>query len=87
MCSSIILIKGGIKTEATKVLDAKGLACPLPIVKTKKAIGELETGQVEVHTTDKGAKNDLTAWAKSGGHELLKHEEENGVLKFWIKKG
>jgi len=74
--------------ESTKQLDAKGLACPMPIVKTKKAIGELETGQVlEVHTTDKGSKNDLTAWAKSGGHEILKDEEENGVFKFWIKKG
>lgn len=74
--------------EVTKVLDAKGLACPMPIVKTKKAINELEAGQVlEIHTTDKGAKNDLTAWSKSGGHELLKHEEQNGVLKFWIKKG
>ncbi|WP_394235890.1 sulfurtransferase TusA family protein [Niallia oryzisoli] len=74
--------------EATKVLDATGLACPMPIVKTKKAISELESGQVlEVHTTDKGAKNDLSAWAKSGGHELLKHAEENNVLKFWIKKG
>ncbi|MFJ5716788.1 sulfurtransferase TusA family protein [Neobacillus sp. NPDC093127] len=74
--------------ESTKVLDAKGLACPMPIVKTKKAIGDLEPGQIlEVHTTDKGAKNDLTAWSKSGGHELLKYEEENGVLKFWIQKG
>ncbi|MEH7012841.1 sulfurtransferase TusA family protein [Neobacillus niacini] len=71
-----------------KVLDAKGLACPMPIVKTKKAMNELEVGHVlEIHTTDKGAKNDLSAWAKSGGHELLKHEEENSVLKFWIKKG
>lgn len=74
--------------NSNKVLDAKGLACPMPIVKTKKAIGEIESGQVlEVHTTDKGAKNDLTAWAKSSGHELLKDTEENGVLKFWIKKG
>ncbi|WHY75135.1 sulfurtransferase TusA family protein [Neobacillus sp. WH10] len=74
--------------ESTKLLDAKGLACPMPIVRTKKAIGELETGQVlEVHTTDKGSKNDLTAWANSGGHEILKGEEENGVFKFWIKKG
>lgn len=74
--------------NSNKVLDAKGLACPMPIVKTKKAIGEIESGQVlEVHTTDKGAKNDLTAWAKSSGHEMLKDSEENGVLKFWIKKG
>lgn len=74
--------------KADKVLDAKGLACPMPIVKTKKAINELEAGQVlEIHTTDKGAKMDLTAWAKSGGHEMLDHQEENDVLKFWIKKG
>ncbi|WP_322552279.1 sulfurtransferase TusA family protein [Priestia megaterium] len=73
--------------ESTKVLDAKGLACPMPIVKTKKAMNELEAGQVlEIQATDKGAKNDLAAWAKSGGHELL-HTEEGDVFKFWIKKG
>ncbi len=81
-------ILGGIEMEANKVLDAKGLACPMPIVKTKKAMNELESGQVlEIHATDKGAKNDLASWAKSGGHELIKHEEEDTVLKFWIKKG
>ncbi|MBM7602750.1 TusA-related sulfurtransferase [Metabacillus crassostreae] len=70
-----------------KVLDAKGLACPMPIVKTNNAMKELEAGQIlEIHVTDKGAKNDLTAWAKTGGHEFLKHEEEDHVLKFWIKK-
>ncbi|WP_409254192.1 sulfurtransferase TusA family protein [Bacillus sp. SCS-153A] len=74
--------------ESTKVLDAKGLACPMPIVKTKKAMNELQSGEIlEIHATDKGAKSDLTAWAKSGGHELVKHEEENDVFKFWIKKG
>ncbi|MGG3560860.1 sulfurtransferase TusA family protein [Neobacillus rhizosphaerae] len=74
--------------NADKILDAKGLACPMPIVKTKKAINELTSGQVlEIHTTDKGAKNDLSAWAKSGGHELLNFEEDQDVLKFWIKKG
>ena len=74
--------------EAIKVLDAKGLACPMPIVKTKKAINDLASGEIlEIHATDKGAKNDLAAWAKSGGHEVMKHEEENDVLKFQIKKG
>lgn len=73
--------------DAVKVLDAKGMACPMPIVKTKKAMGEINSGEVlEVHATDKGAKSDLTAWAKSGGHELLKDTEEDDVLKFWIKK-
>ncbi|GAE36126.1 sulfurtransferase TusA family protein [Halalkalibacter akibai] len=74
--------------NSNKVLDAKGLACPMPIVRTKKAMTELESGQIlEIHATDKGAKNDLAAWAKSGGHELLTDTEEDGVLKFWIKKG
>jgi tRNA 2-thiouridine synthesizing protein A len=71
-----------------KLLDAQGLACPMPIVKTKKAMNDMESGQVlEIHATDKGAKADLAAWSKSGGHELLESTEENGVLKFWIKKG
>lgn len=74
--------------NSDKILDAKGLACPMPIVKTKKALTELESGQVlEIHATDKGAKNDLAAWAKSTGNELLKSEEENEVFKFWVKKG
>lgn len=73
--------------NSDKVLDAKGLACPMPIVRTKKTIDDLQSGQVlEVHATDKGAKNDLTAWAKSTGHELLSDAEENGIYKFWIKK-
>ncbi|APH03610.1 sulfurtransferase TusA family protein [Bacillus weihaiensis] len=74
--------------NSNKLLDAKGLACPMPIVKTKKAMTDLEPGQVlEIHATDKGAKSDLTAWAKSVGHELIKHEVENDVFKFWIQKG
>ncbi|MGM9988937.1 MAG: sulfurtransferase TusA family protein [Bacillaceae bacterium] len=74
--------------EIKKVLDAKGLACPMPIVRTKKAMNELQTGEIlEIEATDKGSKSDLQAWANSVGHELVKHEEENGVLKFWIKKG
>jgi TusA-related sulfurtransferase len=74
--------------EAAKILDAKGMACPMPIVKTKKAMEEISSGEVlEIHATDQGAKSDLTAWAKSGGHELLENKEEDGVFKFWIKKG
>ncbi|WP_445509679.1 sulfurtransferase TusA family protein [Rossellomorea marisflavi] len=74
--------------ESVKVLDAKGLACPMPIVRTKKEMNTIESGEVlEIHATDKGAKSDLTAWAKSGGHELVKHEEDGDVLKFWNKKG
>ncbi|MFE4813799.1 sulfurtransferase TusA family protein [Peribacillus simplex] len=74
--------------NSDKVLDAKGLACPMPIVKTRKAMNDLQTGQVlEIHVTDKGAKADLTAWSRSGGHELVETAEENDILKFWIRKG
>lgn len=74
--------------NADKVLDAKGLACPMPIVKTRKEMKEMDSGQVlQILATDKGAKADLTAWAKSGGHEMMDSQIEGEVLKFWIKKG
>ncbi|GAB2317874.1 sulfurtransferase TusA family protein [Alkalibacterium sp. s-m-22] len=71
-----------------KVLDAKGLACPMPIVKTRKEIKSMNTGEIlEVQATDKGALKDFQAWAKSSGHELLDTNETNDVLTFHIKKG
>lgn len=73
--------------NADKVLDAKGLACPMPIVKTRKEMKDMDSGQVlEIQATDKGASADLTAWAKSGGHDLLEQQVDGDVLKFWIKK-
>lgn len=74
--------------QANQTLDAKGLSCPMPVVKAKKAIDELQSGQIlQIDATDKGAKSDLAAWAKSSGNELLEEAEEDDVLKFWIKKG
>ena len=71
----------------TKSLDAKGLACPMPIVRTKKAMDTINSGEVlEVFVTDKGALNDFAAWAKSGGHTILEQKEEAGVLSFYIQK-
>ena len=71
----------------TKTVDAKGLACPMPIVRTKKAMDTLQTGDVlEVFVTDKGALNDFTAWAASGGHTIVEQKEEAGVLSFYIQK-
>ncbi|MDM5153552.1 sulfurtransferase TusA family protein [Bacillus sp. DX1.1] len=73
--------------DAKQVLDTKGLACPMPIVRTKKAMDALQSGEIlEVHSTDKGAIKDIPAWAQAGGHEVLQHIEEAGVLTFWIKK-
>ncbi|GIP34912.1 sulfurtransferase TusA family protein [Paenibacillus sp. J2TS4] len=73
--------------EANVVVDTKGMACPMPIVKAKKALDSLEPGQImEVLSTDKGSLNDFQAWVKQTNHELIKHEEENGVYKFYVKK-
>lgn len=70
-----------------QTLDAKGLACPMPIVKTKKVIDTLNSGEVlEVLVTDKGALNDFTAWAGAGGHTIVEQKEEAGVLYFYIQK-
>ena len=68
-------------------LDAKGLACPMPIVKTKKAINSMESGQVlEVQATDIGSKADLKAWAESTGHQYLGYVEEGNVLIHYLRK-
>ncbi|MDM5296811.1 sulfurtransferase TusA family protein [Bacillus pumilus] len=74
--------------QPTRVLDAKGLACPMPIVKTKKQMNELTPGDVlEIQATDRGSKADLEAWAKSAGHEFLGTEVEGNVLRHYIRKG
>ena len=71
-----------------KVLDAKGLACPMPVIRARKTIKEMEAGEIlEIQTTDKGSVADLSAWAKSGGHAMIDQKEEAGVFTFWIKKG
>ncbi len=68
-------------------LDAKGLSCPLPILKTKKAVEALTKDQVlKVVTTDPGSKNDMASWAKRTGNEILKLEEGSGTFTFFIKK-
>ena len=73
--------------KADVQLDAKGLACPMPIVKTKKAMVGLKDGQIlEVLATDKGSKADLAAWAKTVGHQYIGTIEEGEVLKHYIRK-
>ncbi|MVO99907.1 sulfurtransferase TusA family protein [Paenibacillus lutrae] len=73
--------------ESNITVDTKGMACPMPIVKAKKALDTLESGQVmQVISTDKGSLNDFQAWVKQTKHELVKHEEDNGVYTFYVKK-
>ncbi|MBL0385613.1 sulfurtransferase TusA family protein [Tumebacillus sp. ITR2] len=73
--------------QADLVVDAKGLSCPMPIVKAKKSIDTLSSGQVmQLEATDKGAVNDFQAWVKQTGNEMVHMDEENGVYRFFVKK-
>ena len=71
----------------TTSLDLKGLACPLPIVKTAKAMRDLAPGALlEVFATDPGSVPDFNAWAKSTGNPLVESSADNGVFRFVLKK-
>lgn len=77
----------GANMNVTKTLDAKGLVCPMPIVKTKKAMDTINSGEVlEVFVTDKGALKDFPAWAASSGHTIIDQKQENDALIFYIQK-
>lgn len=67
--------------------DASGLACPLPIVKTKKSLNGMSTGQVlRVISTDPGSVCDMAAFAEQTGNALLSSGEEGGKFVFFLKK-
>ena len=68
-------------------LDAKGLNCPLPILRAKKAIAELSSGQVlKIVATDPGSVKDFEAFCKQTGNTLLSSAEAGGAFEFMIKK-
>ena len=71
-----------------RVLDARGLLCPMPIVKAGREIKGLSAGQVlKVLATDRGAIADFPAWAEDTGNELLSWRDDNGTLVFFVRKG
>lgn len=70
-----------------KELDARGLNCPLPILRTKKALGEMAAGQMlKITASDPGAVKDMAAFAKQTGNELVSSAEAGGVYVFFMKK-
>jgi tRNA 2-thiouridine synthesizing protein A len=73
--------------EFTKDLDARGLNCPLPILKTKKALAEMASGQVlRVQATDPGSVRDFQAFAKQTGNHLLEQSQDNEVFTFFMQR-
>jgi tRNA 2-thiouridine synthesizing protein A len=73
--------------EFHKDLDARGLNCPLPILKAKKALADMETGQVlRIVATDTGSVRDFQAFAKQTGNALLAHTHINGDFTFLMRR-
>jgi tRNA 2-thiouridine synthesizing protein A len=70
-----------------KEIDTRGLNCPLPILRTKKALTDVQSGQVlKVVATDPGSVKDFETFARQTGHTLLSHAEANGEFTFFMKK-
>lgn len=68
-------------------VDASGLNCPLPILRTKKALAEMQSGQVlKVTSTDPGSVRDFAMFAKQTGNELLDQSDSNGAFIFFMKR-
>lgn len=69
-------------------LDARGLLCPMPVVRATKAAQSLGAGQVlEILATDKGACIDIPAWCQARKYELLHQDQEGNVYRFYVRKG
>jgi tRNA 2-thiouridine synthesizing protein A len=76
-----------MSVTADQVLDCSGMACPMPILKTKKAVDALQIGQVlKMIATDPGSVSDMTAWTSKTGHELVAHEMEGPKYVFYVKR-
>ena len=73
--------------EFQKDLDARGMKCPLPILKAKKALNDMQTGEVlRVLATDPGSVRDFNAFARQTGNELLSHAELDAEFTFFLRR-
>ena len=70
------------------VLDAKGLSCPMPLLRTKKEIGKIKVGDIlQIDGTDPGSRNDIPGWCTRSGHVYLGEKEQSGYMSFYVQKG
>jgi tRNA 2-thiouridine synthesizing protein A len=73
--------------QVNRTLDAKGLSCPLPIVKTAQNMKEMTSGELlEVLATDPGSVKDFAAWSKSTGNEVVEQSQDGTVFRFVLRK-
>jgi tRNA 2-thiouridine synthesizing protein A len=73
--------------EITQTIDARGLSCPMPIVKTAQAVKPLPSGAVvELLATDAGSIKDVAAWCRATGNELIEQTSDGAVYRFVIRR-
>ena len=73
--------------EISQHVDARGLSCPMPIVKTAQAVKTVESGGlIEVLATDPGSVKDFAAWARTTGNELIEQSADGGVFRFVLRR-
>jgi tRNA 2-thiouridine synthesizing protein A len=73
--------------KADKTLDCSGMLCPVPVIKTSKAIKEVQVGEVlQMIATDPGAPADMEAWSRQTGNELLDSHQEGGKYIFFFRR-
>ncbi len=76
-----------VNITADKVVDARGTACPGPLLEAKKGIGSVKVGQIiEVKSNDKGSRKDITAWSGKIGHEFLGIVEADGHDRLFVRR-
>lgn len=72
---------------ADETLDAKGLNCPLPILKAKKALAPMDNGKtLEILATDPGSIKDFEAFCRTTGNKMVEHDEAGGIYRFVIER-
>jgi len=73
--------------DIDQAVDARGLPCPLPILRAKKALAHMQSGQIlKVQSTDPGSEQDFTIFAKQTGNALIATEQADGTFVFWLKR-
>ncbi len=74
-------------SDVHTTVDAKGLSCPMPIVKTAQAVKTVPAGElIEVLATDPGSVKDFAAWTRSTGNAIVEQSEADGIYRFVIKR-
>jgi tRNA 2-thiouridine synthesizing protein A len=76
-----------MNTETMTILDARGMNCPLPILKTKKALNQMEVGELlSIKATDPGSVKDIKSFCEQTGDELVSSDNADGIYQFVIRK-